>query len=131
MNNKVKEYIESNIDFIKSNNLEKFYLNCPLELLEDVIMTLQRAKIHAPEHLHNYIVVCCYMSKHHDDLHLAELHVNDFQEQYIFKTSSVMIPTPQHIYKDLKFLLHNKVTPQVSWKDDGFGPRKIQIVISR
>ena len=70
MTAETKAYIEQHISSIESNRIASVYLNCPLRILNDFNNTLHDAGIEYPPEIHNYVVVCCYLSNRFRNLRL-------------------------------------------------------------
>ena len=57
-----KQFIETHINLIENNGIGSAYLYCPLRILNDFNNTMHVAGLDYPLEIHNYVVVCCYIS---------------------------------------------------------------------
>ena len=129
MTAETKQFIETHINLIENNDIASAYLSCPLQILEDFNNTLYIAGIDYPPEIHNYVVICCYMSNRFSG---AQLRGYDFdyktkKEEYEFICDNCIYLVEQ-LNHDLSVMLPKRsINVDIAQQHDFRGLTKLNI----
>lgn len=106
MTAETKAYIEQHINSIANNKLSSAWLSCPIHILNDFNNTMHIAGIEYPSEIHNYVVICCYISVRFNNvaLHCYDFDYGTAKEDYEFICDNCVYVVEQ-LNHDLSVLL--------------------------
>ena len=106
MNAETKAYIEQHRSLIANNKLVSAWISCPLHILDDFNNTMRSAGIEYPPEIHNYVVVCCYISSYFKDVRLQsyDFEYSSDKEEYKFICENCLYDS-HHFQQSLAQLL--------------------------
>ena len=112
MKAETKEFIETHIDMIENNGIGSTYLDCPLRILDDFNKSMQIAGIEYPPEIHNYVVVCCYVSNYFEDVRLQhyDFEYSSEKEEYRFVCENCLYDRDHFQQRLAQMLPKRKVT---------------------
>lgn len=131
MTAETKQFIETHIDTMERGGLVSTYLDCPLRILNEFNNILHCADIYYPPEIHNYVVLCCYISKRVKNAMLKQY---DFdykteQEEYEFGCDNCQYSIEQ-LNRDLSVLLPKRsINADIARHHDFKGIAKLNIRI--
>ena len=124
-----KQFIETHINQIENNGIGSTYLNCPLRILNDFNNSMHIAGIEYPPEIHNYVVVCCYISTRFKGAILKQYYFDykTEKEEYEFICDNCLYLVEQ-INHDLSILLPKKnINVDVAQQQDFIGITRLNI----
>ena len=134
MTAETKAYIEQHISSIENNGLASVYLKCPLRILNDFNNTLHYAGIDYPLEIHNYVVVCCYITTRFKNVGLQsyDFDYDTEKEKYEFICDNCLYLVEQ-LNHDLSVLLPKRsINADIEQQYDfrGLTNLKIRVTVS-